>query len=247
MALKGMVETVEGLPADVAKEYTKVEKDGKSYFVLAIDGDLPDEIVGPLKRAKQHEVNARQDVEKKLKDSGSRIEQLQNEIDEMRRGNIPKGDVDKLENSWKEKLSKLQTDKDAQIAARDTTLQEILVDNKAIAIANAISNAPHLMIPHVKARLKAEMQDGKFVTRVLDKEGKPSALGIEELQKELVADKQFAPIIIQSKASGGGASGSNGGSGAPPTEQKFDEKFDPNKATPAQLVAWSKSRRANQQ
>ncbi len=245
MALKAELETLEGLPEPVAKEYKEVARGDKKVFILDLDGDdLPDEIPAKqaLRKARDHERKGRSEAEKKAKDHETRIEQLQTEIDEMRRGNIPKADVDKLEGSWKEKLNKQKEGYESQIGARDKTLQNLLVDTVATRMAAeiSVSGSADLILPHIKNRLTTELVDGQFVTRVLDKDGKPSALSIEELQKDITTDKRFAPIIKGSKASGGGASGGGGGegSGAPPA---FDpKKFNPNKATPAELVAWNK-------
>ena len=110
----------------------------------------------------------------------------------------------------------------------------MLVDNVAQSMASKISKAPELILPHIKARLKAEFNEGKAVTRVLDKDGNPSAFGIEDLQKEMVANPAFAPIIIGSKASNSGAENSHGGSGAP-------GKLDYAKASPKEIAAHIKA------
>lgn len=243
MALKAKLEKLEGVNEVVAKEYKEIDEDGKKVFVLDIEGQ---EDVGALKRAKEHEKKARQDAEKQVKELLDRSEKVQEELDEIRRGAIPKGDVEKLEGSWKEKLTKLQTEMTGQLDAAYGTLQRLLVDNVAQSVAQKISNAPDLILPHVKARLKAEKTNDGYVTRVLDAEGKATALTVEELQKELTQDKRFAPIIIGSKASGGGASGGSGsgsasGSGAPPA---VDPKFDWGKATPKQIAEQLKAKKA---
>lgn len=236
MALKAKLEKLEGLPEPLAKEYKEVEEEGKKLYVLDIEGA---EDVGALKRAKDHEKKARQEAEKKATETSSALEKLKEEIDEMRRGNIPKGDVEKLENSWKEKLAKREADLTNE---RDTalgTIRTLLVDNVAKDIAHKISNSPNLILPHIKARLTTEKTAEGYITRVLDQDGKPSAASIEELQKDFISNKEFAAIIIGSKASGGGASGGSGsGSGAPVA---FDPKtFNPNTASPQQLVAYQK-------
>lgn len=241
MALKTKLDTVEGLPADVAKEYKPVEEGGKKFFVLDVEGGyIHDEDIGPLKRARDHEKKGRQDAETKLKEAQAAVDAAKEELDQMRRGAIPKGDVEKLEGSWKEKLAKKEAELTGRVQKAESSLQRLLVDNVAIAIANKISTAPDLILPHIKARLTTEDSTDGFVTRVLDATGKPSALTIEELQKDLSTDKRFAAIIIGSKASGGGANGGGDGrSGAP----VVDPKFDPNKATPKQLAAHLKAQR----
>jgi hypothetical protein len=53
-----------------------------------------------------------------------------------------------------------------------------------------------------------------FQTRILDREGKPSAFTIDDLKKEILANKEFSPILKASNATGGGASGARGSGGA---------------------------------
>jgi hypothetical protein len=114
-------------------------------------------------------------------------------------------------------------------------------------MANEISVAPDLLLPHIKSRLTTELVDGEYVTRVLDREGKPSAHSIEELQKDVMQDKRYSAIIKGSKASGGGASGGTGakpanGSGAPAVD--LSKPFDFNKATPQQIAERMKAKKA---
>lgn len=247
MPIPYKIESIEGLPEPLAKEYKQIDEGGKQVFVLDLEGvHISEEPVDALKRAKDYEKKARQDAEKKAKDLEAARISLQEQIDEMRRGNIPKGDVDALEASWKKKLEEKSNEFSNQLSARDRTLQNLLVDSVASRIAGEISISPDLIIPHIKERLTTELVDGQFVTRVLDREKKPSALSIEELQKDISQDKKFAPIIKGSKASGGSASGGSikpAGSGASPA---FDlsKPFDYNKATPQQIAAYQKAKRA---
>src|SRR5574340_1027541 len=178
MALQAMVEKLDGLPVDVQKEYKESEHEGKKVFVLDIEGA---EDTGALKRAKDYETAGRQEAEKKLKDETGRVDQLQNEIDEMRRGNIPKGDVEKLEKSWKDKMAAKEAE---LIADRDSalgTVRTLLVDNVATAMAAKLAgDHSDLILPHIKNRLTTEKTSTGYITRVLDKDGKPSASSIEE-------------------------------------------------------------------
>jgi len=125
-----------------------------------------------------------------------------------------KGDIEAIENSWKAKVEEAKTAGETRATRLETMLRELLVDNKAIALANEVSTAPDLILPHIKARLMAELDGDKPVTRVLDAEGKPTALTVEELSAELVANPKFAAIIKGSDANGGGAGGKHLCSGA---------------------------------
>jgi hypothetical protein len=237
MALKVTLETLEGIAEPLVKEYKQVEVDGKKVYQLDLEGA---EDTGALKRAKDHEKGQRQAAEKAAREAQTALEAAQEELDNMRRGAIPKGDVEKLEGSWKTKLEKIQGELTAERDGALGTLRTLLVDNIAQSLASKISNSPELMLPHIKSRLTTEKTSEGYVTRVLDANGKPSALSIDELQKELTTDKRFSAIIIGSKASGGGAAGAGGaGSGAP----VVDPKFNWAKATPSQIAAQIKAKK----
>jgi hypothetical protein len=97
----------------------------------------------------------------------------------------------------------------------EAQLQTVLVDNVAQTLAAEIFVSPVVGLPHIQKRLKAERNsDGKFETRVLDDNGSPSAMTVADLKKNLLANKDFAPILIGSKGSGGGANRNNGSGGA---------------------------------
>lgn len=230
MALKMFLESLEGVSADVAKEYKKTEKDGKTVYSLDLEGY---EDPGALKRAKDHEKEARKTAEAKLKELSSTMDTLQEELDNMRRGAIPKGDVAKLEESWKSKLDKREGELKGQLETTKKALQKLLVDNVAQEIATKLSTAPSVMLPHVRSRLTVEEVEGEFKTRILDKDGKPSAMSIDDLQKEFTSNKDFAPILVGSRASGSRASGGQGGSSA----SSQSNSNDLGKASAKDLVA----------
>jgi len=83
----------------------------------------------------------------------------------------------------------------------------------SMAAEIAVQGSASLLLPHIERRLTVEIRDGKAVTKVLDKEGRPSAMTIEELKKEFITDKAFAPVIAGTKASGTGYRGGDWGGG----------------------------------
>lgn len=207
MALKRIVTTEEHakLPADLKKEY-KAEGEG---FVLEIEGY---EDPAALKRAKDHEKKEAADAKRALKDSQDALAALTEERDNLLRGAIPKADVEKLEGSHKAKLAAREKELNGQIETANASLSKLLVDNVAQSLASEISTAPKVILPHIMKRLRSEKNAaGEYETKIVDSDGKASAFTIDDLKKEFIANKEFAPIITASKASGGGASGAGGG------------------------------------
>lgn len=192
--------------SDAHKEFYE-EKSGS--YLLKVEDDDADE----LRRAKDREVQARKDAEKKAKE-------LQEQLDEATGNDAKKrGDIEVLDKSWKEKFEKQKTDYEAKLATKDTFIRTTLVDSVANSLASKISNAPAVLLPHIKARLTADLDGEQPATKILDKDGKVSAMSVEDLEKEFVANKDFSSIIVGSKASGSGTSKGNeqqkGQGGAP--------------------------------
>lgn len=213
---------------DVKEEFRSLYKeDGAGGFVLMIEGD-DQEDAGALKRAKDHEKEARKAAEKEAKE-------LRDKLDEITAGAARKtGDIEALEKSWGEKLSKREAELLKEIEGRDGHLNKLLVDNVAQSLAAKLSVSPAVIMPHIKSRLQAEFKEGAGVTRVLDATGKPSAMTLDELEAEFRGNKDFAPIIIASKASGSGALGSGGGGAQ-------GSNIDYTKASPKEIVEHIKS------
>lgn len=210
MALKSVLTTLDGLSEDVKKEYT--EKDGKFY--LDIEGLDEHPGVGALKRAKDHEKSLRQKAEEKVAAIEDQLTAKDNEIEGLRTGAVPKDDVNALKTSYETKLAAQQQAADAKYTTLNSLVEKHMLDGEALRLATDISTVPALLVPHIRGRLKLEEVDGQLSVSVLDQSGKPSAASLDDLRKELLSNKNFAPILIGSKASGGGANGGSGGGGA---------------------------------
>lgn len=206
-------------------------------FRLDVDGD---EDTGALKRAKDREAQLRKDAEKEAKELRERLESI--EGDDARK----KGDIATLEKSWQSKLEKQREEYEAKVSKLTSHTTKTLVDNVASQLAHKISNAPAIIMPHIKSRLIADFEGDTPVTRVLDKDGKPSALTIDELANEFVANKDFSAIITASKASGGAGKPSQNGGGATKIPGQSDKSADLSKMNPAELAAHLKEAKATE-
>lgn len=196
-------------------EYKK--QDDGSYVLDLTDYEDP----AALKRAKDFEKKEAAEAKRLLKEAQDNLSALTEERDNLIKGAIPKADVEKLESSYKTKLAAREKELTAQIETANAGLQKLLVDNVAKTLAAELSTAPAVMIPHIKSRLRAEKNTaGEFETKILDADGKLSALTIEDLKKEFIDNKDFSAILVGSKGSGGGAGGNGGGGGASPKKLK---------------------------
>jgi hypothetical protein len=209
---------------EALKQYYKQEGDS---YVLQLEGD---EDAGALRRAKDREVEARKAAEKKA-------QELQDQINSLTDGNARKaGDIATLEKSWKEKHEQLKTEFESKLSAKDKYIKDSLLKGTTAQLAAALAGENSiLLVPHIKERLTVDFSGEAPVLRVLDKDGNASALSLEDLKKEFVENKQFASIIIGSKATGGAGSGRSGNGGS---SGAGDKKF--NELTEAERIEWYK-------
>lgn len=173
---------------DVLKaEYTK--KDDGSYY---LETDEAKELVNALQRLKEANKGNEQMV-------ASINEQLRVAREEVAR---KQGDLATLENSWKAK-AKAQKEADE---AEKAQLKAIAKEGYLNSLLSNIVGKFALPEKHVRRdfeeRIEVVFENGKPVHRVLDKDGKVSALTIDDLEKEFIADSNYSKYIIASKASG---------------------------------------------
>jgi len=227
MALKLKVEKLEDIPEALRGEYTE-DKEGGG-FVLGVEG-LED--TGALKRAKEHEAKARKEAEARAK----ALEDEKKAADDKARkaaedAAAKAGDVETIRKSGEERVAKANADwqakYDADVGSLNSDVKRLLIDNVATTMASqiALEGSAPVLIPHIASRLDVEVRDGQRVTVVKGPDGKPSALTLDDLRKEIVGNKAFAPLLVASKGSGGGAGGSKGG-GAAGAKQLTRQAFD---------------------
>lgn len=241
MALKRILtnEEYNALSAALKGEY---KKEGDN-FVLDLDGY---EDPAELKRAKDREVEAKKKALEDLKETKRLLKEKEDkeaaEAEEREQEKLrKKGDIEAIENSYKEKLAKAEEARKKEVEAVNAAMMTLTVDNVASAIAAEISTSPEIILPHIKGRLRGEIAEGKAVTRVLDAKGQPTALSLDELKNEFKGNDSFASIIKASDASGGGANGAGKGAGGfkPGSGKKVDFTKSP-KEIAAALAASGK-------
>lgn len=126
-----------------------------------------------------------------------------------------------IESEWAQKLTAKETELASTTAIAEKYKKSVLdmaVNGPASELANKLTTAPELALPHIKQRLTAEVSaEGEIVTKVVGKDGKPSEMSIDDLMKELAADTKLAPIIKASQARGGGNGPAHTTSGTKPS------------------------------
>lgn len=228
--LKYELENLDGVEESVKSLYE--EKDGK--YVLKIEG-IPQPQNDDGLRKKVDELLA----EKKAEQQKRKEAEEQAALEHARK----KGDIDALEKSWGDKLAARETELLNEKQSLEAQVYKLTVGSKATELAAklAVPGSDSVLLPHISNRLQVETVDGEIKIRVLDLQGKPSALSIEDLEKEFRANEAFKPLIRASNASGSGASGGQGGGATKkPSEMNQTERAAWQKDDPegfAQAVA----------
>lgn len=239
MALKRKItkDAFDKLADNIKFEYVA---DGDNY-VLQTDGD---EDVGPLKRANQ-----------RLKDQVELLEgkndKLTADLEAINKNPARKsGDIETLTRQMEKEKETAVGEVTAKLERANGFIKTSLLENAAKSLADKISTSPAVMRPHIERRLTVDMDGDTPVVKVLGADGKPSALTVEKLGEEFVANKDFSSIIRVTKASGGaGSPSSNGGAVKQPVgQQQQPGEQPPNFATmnPRQLAEQIKAQKAEQ-
>lgn len=243
---KILQEAFDELPETFQALYTKK---GEEYVLSLEDDNGDEETAAELERLRtklnierEHRKNAEKERDRLRQEEAEREKRRQKDEDDNARR---KGDIDALDKSWQARFEAREAELKGEIEKLQSAMQRLLVDNVAQSIASRLTDADsqELLIPFITKRLKVEFEGDEPKTRVVDAEGKLSALTIQDLEKEIAGDKRFARVIIAGKGSGGGGRGNQDAGGAP------DKK--PSEMTEQELIDWQKRdpagfRKANQ-
>lgn len=217
--LKFQLDTLEGLDDGVKGLYE--EKEGK--FTLKVDGfpkqtdtsKLEEEL--ELFRKKHTEAEKHRKEQEKLAREAA-LEAAQKS-----------GDLEALRKSIDAEKAAIREEYSPKLTRYENTIVNLTVGTAAAKFAAEVfGEHAEVMEPHVKARLTHSIDGETATVLVVDPTGKPSAKSLEDLKVEFRADKRFAPFVIGSKASGGGAP-NKGGSGQMPSDVRnmtAQEKHD---------------------
>jgi rRNA maturation endonuclease Nob1 len=227
--MKYKLDSLEGLSEEMKALYE--EKDGAFY--LKIEG-LPQQDNSDIEglKKKNEELLAEKKAEQKKRQEAE--DQARRETEEAAR---KKGDIAALEASWQTKLEQAEAKHTEATKALQDQVYKLTVGQTAQSLASELSikGSEAVLLPHITNRLQVETtESGEVKVRVLDSQGKPSALSIDDLKKEFRGNVAFKPLIVASNASGSGASGGGSGGGAAkkPSEMTTQERLDFQKNDP---------------
>lgn len=192
------------------------EKEGA--FFLKVSGLPAVEDVSGLKESNAKLLAEKKEQQRKAAEAESERKRIE---EEAARKN---GDVEAIENSWREKYSKRESELTAKEESLRKEVYKLTVGREAkeLAVKLALKGSDAVLLPHIQQRITLD-ENNKI--RVLDLQGNPSALTIDELEQEFRSNTAFAPLIAAQVGSGGGATGGFGGGAAKnPSEMTVTER-----------------------
>ena len=215
------LDSLDGL--DESQKAFYAEKDGKFYF--QIEGVVPESSVAGLKA--NHDQLLTEKKEQQRLAQAAEAEKLRIEREALEEAARQKGDWQALEDSYKAKLAEKENEFSSQAETLRKQVYKLTVGEQAIKLAAEISK-PHaqaIMSRFVEERLTLDENNN---VRVLDLQGKPSAMTIDDLKQEFKASAMFQDIVVANNSSGGGATGGGNGGGAAknPKEMTEQERID---------------------
>lgn len=237
MALKRKLTKAEfdKLSKDVQPNYS-VDEEDEDLYLLDVEGD---EDASEMRRARDREKEKAKQLRKQLKETQDRLAELdEGEGDKTRK----EKDIKTLDESWKTKLAEKESELGEKLSKKDQFIKKNLVKTTAEKIAGKISTVPALMAKAIAERLTVDFEDDEPVLVILDKDGEPSDMSLEKLEKEFVANKEYASIIVGSKASGSGAP-RNGPEKKPGGAGASEKPVDLSKLSPKDLAMHLKAKK----
>lgn len=219
----------ETLPEDTQKEYNL---EGEEASLVIEGGPDVSKLEKKASIAEEHrkkaeaERDAAEGREAKLKEDMSKAGGNANKIKE-------------LEEQHTAELEKIRAERVQEQEAQKAKSNAQLVKEASEAFANEHFTIPGVMVDQFAKRLAVEEVNGQSVVRVLDADGNASALGLTDLQKEFLDNKEFAPIIKANVGTGGGATVSAGGGATQSDISKLSmtERVAMKKENPEQYAA----------
>lgn len=194
--------------SDEHKGFYAENKSRRGEYLL----DFEDDDDNPLKTAYERTKAEKDAMAGQLTELQAKIAELEKKPD-SKKNDKDIADLKALETSYEAKITALTADLTGKLNSKDNYIKKVLADTKAAEIATRISKTPKLLQRALRDRLEVDFTGDEPTLKVLDDQGKPSAFSLDDLEKEFVANPDYAAIIIGSKATGGDADKRPGGAG----------------------------------
>jgi predicted nuclease with TOPRIM domain len=208
MGLKYELEKIDDLDEATQQLYEQGD-DGK--YRLKVEGlDDGKELKEALRKEREDRLAARE-----------KLKELEKEKQRLAEDAAKKsGDVDSLEKSWKEKFDSIVAEKDQELIKYQQMVSQMTVGSTATSLAAELFGEDAETLKYlVEKRLSYEVKDGEPQVRVLDENGKLSAMTLDDLKNEFKNSKRLAKFVVGSRASGSGPPGAKPGG----STKKFSE------------------------
>lgn len=208
------VDSLSGIDESLHSLYE--EKDG-AYF-LKVSGVIPESEIDGLKASRDALLAEKKEQQRLAQEAEN--EKLRIEREALEEAARQKGDWQALEDSYKAKLAEKETEFTSQAENLRKQVYKLTVGDQALKLASEISksHAIGIMTPFIEQRLTLDENNN---VRVLDLQGKPSAMTIDDLKQEFKANAMFQDIVVANNSSGGGATGVGFGGGAAKKPQDY--------------------------
>lgn len=205
MALKYEVEKLDDVDESMRELYE--EKGGK--FVLKVEGvPAPDNDLAERLRKLEANNQSLLEEKRKAKEAADKAQ-----LEAARKA----GDLEAVEKSWKDKLKALEEERAQERANLESVVQKMTADQSASQLAAEVfGQHAKIALPHIRSRLKTEVHEGTATIRVLDAEGKPTAMSLDDLREEFRNNPDYASIVVGSRAKGSGSPPNSGAGGNVP-------------------------------
>jgi len=220
MALKALLDNLDGLAADVAKEYKKRD-DGKYVLdVTSVDGLELAEVSKLQSALSKERENNRKSADllrafegldpAKAREAISKVAEMANWTpDQKVKEQIEAVRTQLLDAHGKEK-SKLEE----KLAKLNKALEDAMIVSVATQALTEQKGSVRLLMPHIRQQTRLRDADGKPVVEVLGPDGSPRltgsdghAMSIGELVSEMKTQNDFASAFEGTGATGSGAAG----------------------------------------
>lgn len=222
MALKAILDNLEGISEEISKEYKKRD-DGKFVLdVTSVDGFELAEVSKLQSALSKERENNRKAAEQlkpfenldpaKAREAMKKVEEMATWTPEQK----VKEQIEAVKASIIEAHGKEKAKLEEKLSKLTKSLEEAMIVSVASQALAEQKGSVRLLMPHVRQQTRLREVEGKFIVEVLGIDGNPRLVGadghpmaINELVSEMKTQNDFASAFEGTGATGSGAAGSS--------------------------------------